>query len=85
MKKQNTLSVENAQEQPPTQSEIDIAIIHAFESGYIQGHNDTLNGAFNNQTHFVADDRSQAIRLALIDFLKPNTAVSQPDTRRNPT
>ena len=42
-------------------ADIERAIVHAYESGYISGHNDTCEGCFNENTAFVAKDRAAEI------------------------
>lgn len=48
---------------------IERTVVHAYESGYISGHNDTCEGEFNTDTGFVAKDRTGGILKALADFL----------------
>jgi hypothetical protein len=53
-------------------AEVERSIIHAFEAGYINGHNDSVDGGFNPDTHFVAEDRSKDIVLAVRTFFAAN-------------
>lgn len=53
-------------------ADIERAINHAYESGYISGHNDTCEGCFNEDTAFVAKDRSSEIVTAVKAHIAAN-------------
>ena len=57
--------------------DIERAINHAYESGYISGHNDTCEGCFNEDTAFVAKDRAAEIVRVITAHMSPNNAISE--------
>ena len=76
-------NTENAELQQPAQvrwsawlADIERAINHAYESGYISGHNDTVEGCFNNDTADVAKDRASEIVQAITAHLSANPKLS---------
>lgn len=65
------MSEETGNDSPPTSGRpiapkgeewaIQHAIVHAFEAGYMDGHNDTVESRWRTDTYFVAQDRTTKV------------------------